>query len=379
MAMELSPTQVGEIATSTYELRTSKDMRSAWLVAPSARESFDIMGGARLAGTTGTIAQQHSGFGFVAWGQGGREGECLVAVRGTATGYDWLTNLRFAGVIGPSGYLVHAGFWRGAQSVLPQIREQLRHRKPQALHVIGHSLGGAMATLLADALTDVGCPIRLYSFGAPRCGVVEHAQYLTAKLGAENIYRGYHENDPVPMIPVFPYSHVPYASNAYRLKGPGRRINIEAHLMPGYLKSVEGCTWSSLPVILPKHSSFEAASDWLKEAAKDSGPFIMLSSLALQLILSGLDWILKQLIKVPELALFADVTLLDGLARLLYTGVLQSIRIAEAVRNMLAAAMRFMGRTLAQGANITVDFIQFVLGMLFRFISTMARNAVDKL
>jgi hypothetical protein len=41
--------------------------------------------------------------------------------------------------------------------------------------------------------------------------------------------------------------------------------------------------------------------------------------------------------------------------------------------------MRFMGRTLTAAANITVAFIEYVLGLLFRFVSTIARRAVDML
>lgn len=385
MATELSPLQAAEIADSTYQVRLSSNMRFAEAAAPSAREMFDIGGGARVMGSTGMgVIEQQTGFGYVAWGKGPRQGECLVTVRGTypKSGYDWLSNVRMGGITGPSGYIVHTGFWRAAQSVLPQIMQELRGHNPAALHVVGHSLGGAMATLIADSLSGIGCKVRLYTFGAPRCGLEPHTEYLTQRLGEQSIYRCYHDTDPVPMVPVFPYFHVPYGSNAYRLKGPGKLISIEAHSMPdAYEKSVASCTWSSLPVILPKHSSFEKASEWLADAAKDSGPFIMRSAAALQLILSALDWIVKQVGNQMGAgvgaALFAGTTVLDTLARLLYSGALQSIRLAEAVRNLMSAAMRFMGRAIAKTVEITVAFIEYVLGLLFRFLSSMARRALD--
>jgi hypothetical protein len=379
MATELSPTQAAEIASSTYLTRLSSDLQVAGDAMPSARQGFDVAGGTRLTGVTGSmLLQKNSGFGYVAWGKGSRQDECLVAVRGTyvASLHDWLTNARMGGVTGPSGFPVHAGFWRAAQSVLPQIREQLRGRKVSALHVVGHSLGGAMAGLIADSLSGIGCTTRLYTFGAPRCGLEQHARYLTHRLGADNIYRVYHDTDLVPMVPVFPYSHMPYGGNAYRLKGPGTLVSIEAHYTPTYEKSVAGCSWNSLAVVLPAHDSFEQASEWLAQAAKDSGPRIMLAAGALQMILSALDWILKQIGRGFGVTLFAGATLLDSLARLLYSGMLQSARVALAVRNMLGAAMRFMGRTVTAASNITVDFIQYVLGLLFSFIATMAKRAV---
>lgn len=385
MATELSPIQAAEIADSTYQVRISSNMRFAEAAAPTAREAFNIGGGARVIGSTGMGAvEQQTGFGYVAWGKGPRQGECLVTVRGTypKSGYDWLSNVRMGGIIGPSGYIVHTGFWRAAQSVLPEIMQQLRGRNPSALHVVGHSLGGAMSTLIADSLSGIGCGVKLYTFGAPRCGLEGHAEYLTGRLGEQNIYRCYHDTDPVPMVPIFPYFHVPYASNAYRLKGPGKLISIEAHSMPdAYEKSVAGCTWSSLPVILPKHSSFEKASQWLADAAKDGGPFIMRSATALQLILSALDWIVKQVSNTPRnvlgMGLFAGATVLDTLARLLYSGVLQSIRLGEAVRNLMSAVMRFMGRAVVSTVEMTVGFIEYVLGLLFRFLSAIARRALD--
>jgi triacylglycerol lipase len=381
MAAELSPIQAAEIADSTYQVRLNTNMRFAEAAAPTAREAFDILGSTRLTGTTGMgVVEQQTGFGFVAWGQRGRQGECVIAVRGTypTSGYDWLTNLRMGGIAGPSGYMVHAGFWRAAQSVLPQITRQLQGHMPSALHVVGHSLGGAMATLIADSLSGSGCKVRLYTFGAPRCGLEPHAEYLTSRLGQNDIYRVYHDTDLVPMVPVFPYSHVPYGSNAYRLKGPGKLVSVQAHSMPdAYEKSVAGCSWGSLPVILPGHSSFEKANEWLAQAAKDNGPCIMLSAAALQLILSALDWIVRQLGKAAALALFTGATVLDGLARLLYSGMLQSIQLAQTIRNLMTAAMRFMGRTIAATVNLTLDFVQYVLGLLFHFISTMAKRALD--
>ncbi|HET6913106.1 MAG TPA: lipase family protein [Rhodanobacteraceae bacterium] len=380
--MELSPAQAAEIAESAYALRLSSDMLDAAVAAPLVRSEFDLLRGVRLTGITGLnvpAVEQRTGFGYVARGTGLRQGEYLVSVRGTfkTSTCDWLTNIRMGGVVGPSGYCVHAGFWRAAQSVLPQISQSLRHSTPSTLHVVGHSLGGAMATLIADSLSHMGCGIRLYTFGAPRAGVEGHAEYLTSRLGADHIYRVYHDTDPVPMVPVFPYCHVPYASNAYRMKGTGKLVSIDAHLMPGYRKSVGACSWSTLPLLRPKLDSFEEASEWLSGVAKDGGVCIMLSATALQLILSALHWLLKEIGKGFGYAVLGGATVIDALARVLYSGALQSARLAQTVRHMLMAAMRFMGRTVGAATQITTSFINYVLDLLFRFVGTMAKRAVD--
>lgn len=383
MSVELSPGEAAEIANSAYALRLSADMLDAATAAPRARGAFDLLGGARLTGVTGLGAaalQQRTGFGYVAFGKGVRQGECLVSVRGTfkTSACDWITNARMAGVRGPSGFPVHAGFWAAAQSLLSQVRRELRSRRDvSTIHVVGHSLGGAIATLMADSLGDTGCGLKLYTFGAPRSGVELHAEYLTDKLGAGNIHRAWHDTDPVPMVPIFPYSHVPCRSPGHAMKGPGQRVNVDAHLMPEYMRSVGESTWASLPVLQPKLGSLESAEAWLAQAADSGGASIMLSATALRLVLSALDWILKQLGNAAGLTLFGGATIIDSLARLLYSGALQSIRMAGMIRNLMLAAMRFMGRVASASVSITVDFVQYVLGLLFRFISTVALRAVE--
>jgi pimeloyl-ACP methyl ester carboxylesterase len=383
MSVELSPGEAAEVANSAYALRLSADMLDAATAAPRARGAFDLLGGARLTGVTGLGAaalQQRAGFGYVAFGKGVRQGECLVSVRGTfkTSACDWITNARMAGVRGPSGFPVHAGFWAAAQSLLPQVRRELRSRRDvSTIHVVGHSLGGAIATLMADSLGDTGCGLKLYTFGAPRSGVELHAEYLTDKLGAGNIHRAWHDTDPVPMVPIFPYSHVPCRSPGHAMKGPGQRVNVDAHLMPEYMRSVGESTWASLPVLQPKLGSLESAEAWLAQAADSGGASILLSATALRLVLSALDWILKQLGNAAGLTLFGGATIIDSLARLLYSGALQSIRLAGMIRNLMLAAMRFMGRVASASVSITVDFVQYVLGLLFRFISTVALRAVE--
>jgi len=383
MTVELSPGESAEIANSAYALRLSTDMLDAATAAPRARDAFDLRGGVRLSGVTGLGAaalQQRTGFGYVAFGKGSRKGECLISVRGTfkTSACDWITNARMAGVRGPSGFCVHAGFWAAARSLLPQVRDELRsHRDISTIHIVGHSLGGAIATLMADSLGDTGCGVKLYTFGAPRSGVYLHAAYLTEKLGAGNIHRAWHDTDPVPMVPIFPYSHVPYGSQAHAMKGPGKRVNVDAHLMPEYIRSVGESSWASLPLLPSKPGGLERAEAWLAQAADNGGMSIMLSATALRLILSALDEILKQLGNAAGLVLLGGATIIDSLARLLYSGALQSIRLAGMIRNLMLASMRFMGRVVSAGVNITVGFVQYVLDLLFRFIATVALRAVE--
>lgn len=81
----------------------------------------------------------------MAAGKNGRRHEYLVSVRGTfkTSAHDWLSNIRMGGVVGPSGYTVHAEFYAAMPTLLPQIRQATREiDKVSTIHVVGHSLGG---------------------------------------------------------------------------------------------------------------------------------------------------------------------------------------------------------------------------------------------
>ena len=385
MAVELTPKQAGEIADSTYPLRLSNNMLDAAVGTPSARNDFDIVNGQRLTGVTGIgPASSTTGFGYIAFGKpGARQGECVVAIRGTekSSADDWLTNFRMAGVSGPGGYSVHAGFWNLAAGLIPQIQQALQGRNPALIHIVGHSLGGATATLVADVVhrNRLG-RVKLYTFGAPRAGVERYAEALTHSLGSENIRRAYHHTDPVPMVPVFPYAHAPYQEEACWLQGCGKLISIDAHLMPTYLSSVGDQTWGQLRVVRPpSFDTFAAADHWLAAAARVESPSIMFSATALRLILSAFRWILRRVGEMIGYALLGGATIIDYLAKALYRGALQSIDLARSVRNMVGALFRFTGRTLAAGLQLTEALIQYVLELMFRMVASTAIRAINQL
>lgn len=382
MAIELlSPLQAAEIATSAYALRLSTDLLDAALAAPRGREAFEIVSGRRLTGTTGVGITSASGFGYIAFGKNRRQGEVLISIRGTykTSPYDWSSNLRMSATPGPSGHLVHCGFWRAAQTLLPQLLDELKkpNRNPSALHIVGHSLGGSMATLVADRLKDVAST-HLYTFGAPRCGLAGHTAYLTEKLTPARIRRVYHHTDVVPMLPVFPFRHLPDGDPGHLMPGCGTLISLKAHDMDEYQRSVKADDWSALPRMPAALNSFEDADQWLARAASGSGMGMMMSAGALRLIFSALGWILKKIGQGAGTTVLVGATMLDQLASLLYSGVLQSLELATMIGNMLAACFRIIGRTIVTGAKLSVMLIQYVLDLLFQTVSTVATRAVDR-
>jgi hypothetical protein len=147
-----------------------------------------------------------AGFGSVR----ARDGRVLLAFRGTRPD-DFRDIKRDLGVRmvawSESAGRVHAGFAAATRSLLPQLRQWIDRNghDPKKLIVTGHSLGAAMATLLASAL-PIGW---LVTLGSPRVG---DAAFI-GTLQAANSVRIVDCCDLVtqvpPPLPIGGYTHVP--------------------------------------------------------------------------------------------------------------------------------------------------------------------------
>lgn len=104
------------------------------------------------------------------------ETHIIVAFRGTQTDREWIADFTIDQV--PFPYVkneieVHGGFFSIYQSCRETIFYQLsKLSKNKTLLITGHSLGGALATLLTlDSIhTTPSVNISLYTFGAPKVG-----------------------------------------------------------------------------------------------------------------------------------------------------------------------------------------------------------------
>ena len=101
-------------------------------------------------------------------------GGVVVAFRGTEilSAKDRATDANLKLVGDPvSGGRVHAGFKAAVDSVFPVLEDAILQAAPAEVSVTGHSLGGALATLVAHRLHKTGREIReVITFGSPRCG-----------------------------------------------------------------------------------------------------------------------------------------------------------------------------------------------------------------
>lgn len=121
----------------------------------------------------------------------------IIAVAGSDDIDDWDSNRRVSKLVQCSGRSAHAGFAAAANAIVNSgVLPPACHGK--AVHIVGHSRGGALALLLAETLHKF--PLfnaSVLTFGAPRV-----FGRWSADLPADmRVWRVEHAADPVPWTP----------------------------------------------------------------------------------------------------------------------------------------------------------------------------------
>lgn len=125
----------------------------------------------------------------------------LISVRGTLELVDFARDtdaeqVPFAEGVGKA----HKGFYEAYKALSEFVQVYLQQfRTNQKVIICGHSLGGAIATLLAEALRRDArkYDVLLYTYGSPRAGDAEFVD------GAKDLahHRMVNNNDPIPSVP----------------------------------------------------------------------------------------------------------------------------------------------------------------------------------
>ncbi len=179
--------------------------------------------------------------------QADQTGDVVIAIRGTEGILEWIHDAEFLQV--PCPFLVGAGHTEdgftamyeslrtGAQSGSPRVVNALATlsfpHPVSSVTICGHSLGGALATLLAldVAANTVFSDPAVYSYGSPRTGDSLFA--TTYDQVVKNSYRIANRLDIVPTLPPpIDYEHVlnPYELNPIRLTPPPPKILVKSTL-----------------------------------------------------------------------------------------------------------------------------------------------------
>jgi hypothetical protein len=124
-----------------------------------------------------------------------------VTIRGTANRENFLEDIDFTVHETPGAAIpIAAGFDLVARQILADMRPRLS--KQLKTYVTGHSLGGAVATLLAFYLIEDGYDVgRVVTFGQPRFTTAIGVRSGDLRALSRVLVRVVDENDVVPMLP----------------------------------------------------------------------------------------------------------------------------------------------------------------------------------
>jgi len=384
---EFTAYQAAVLADDVYALTRLNNLQQAMTYLKNEHgEVFTFGEQDVLKGRTGGpgIIKCRTAFGFTLLGQGKLKGHAVILFRGTQYLADWLTNLNVSVSRSCSGQPVHDGFNKTFNSMEPKIAEfmsLLIRNKVHTVHCIGHSLGGALATICGDWISSSYSNWKpyIYTFGSPRVGLHTFASCCTKNVGAERIFRAYHKTDIVPCIPIWPYIHTPSSGRDYYLPSPGIVPMAEYHGMDHYIDSVTDRDWGALAGLREAEKDDNSIARWLK----DSTP--------VGLTITSIEWLNRALVYVLEKCLngaawviskaaTTSLTLMDRLAYIMQKGV----SLAETTSSWVVYLMRKILQVLGMGrivetADLTHVFIRAVLINLQQKINQYVQSVLSKI
>jgi len=384
---KLTPVLSSQLAYLPYQLISNTDNKYLKVSGDIKRQFIFNKEKASFHGKTGGIfgiGRKSEGFALVGIGKGKYKEEMVVTVRGTKTIHNWITNGNIGLKGSPNGAIAHSGFVNAFYSIKPDLKRFIlsQPHMPKHIHCVGHSLGGALASLVSDWVTEeFKIPVSLYTFGAPRIGQESYARKSESRN--TNIFRCTHGADPVPLIPLWPFIHAPFSNKEYRLDD-SCGLYFSTHGMgpndvPGYINTANCNSWDELkeqsvaylnkPVRLNFDNRHQAAytSRWanLLSAAlvtllNDAGPRHA-KAMEIQARLSG------------------GMTFYDKLAKELEGIVSASDKLRDQTIGLLGHMLVFAGRSVSKITDLSSSFIRWVFKVTIDKLYSTAKQAFDSI
>jgi triacylglycerol lipase len=335
-----------------------------------------------FAGTTGMGTS--SGFGYVLKYRKDHLRHTVIATRGTRPELgipDLLTDAR-AGMTGFGDFgPVHKGFKSTFDSVIANISHQNSDiMEADVVHCVGHSLGGAVATLVAAHYARLGKIVKLYTFGSPRVGAVHTFAALHSAIGKNNIYRTAHDLDPVSLVGPFPYIHVnpsPSDLNNFTLPSPtGSLFSTANHDMKLYISSVASdpsLTWENARgrARMTDHDNCVLAK-WLLHEGNDPGWVQYASAKTLGILFKLFAHVLRN----TSTSLLLGLTAIDLLSEMLLSGLYKAANLGEQVYQLLHYAAQWAGVHVVAAADFTEQIIRRIFDVMLATLKSMATHAI---
>lgn len=372
MGSELEPIYAANLAANVYDIKSSIT-REDFL--EEYKLDMEISKAKFATGVTGGyILNKPHVMAIFSAGKGMYKGQAFVAFKGTASLYDALTDLNAGVRACHSGTYVHQGFFYAFESVFIELQQFISGLQGiTTVHCVGHSLGGAIATLAADWIKSSGsaAQVNLYTFGSPRVGQEMFARKCTARLVADNIYRVYHKTDPVPMVPTWPFVHVPASNADYLLFSPVSAVPWEYHFMKHYINSVKNAAgWKSLKNNRPKGYGQIAVERWLA-----SDGVVSFTANTLELLDVAMVYVVEKALHAAGITIMTGFstafTLLDRMAIFMAKAAKVSVKVSIWVYHLIRKMATLIGVQVKEGMDLTVGFIRMVFLRVHQRVADM--------
>ncbi|MGI9282961.1 MAG: lipase family protein [Endozoicomonas sp.] len=381
--MSIEPRLAANIASAVYALSEKPTIEDAITDMNALFNGSLVFSESNLLkGKTGGpgFIKVRTAFGFVLEGKKQLKGHTFVVFRGTQYLADYLSNANFFVGSSNTGRSVHQGFMKAFNSMLPQLREFTgKLSNGSQVHCIGHSLGGALATIAAEWLSvEKGIRPKLYTFGSPRVGLQDFAHGTTQRLGSENIFRAWHKTDLVPMIPIWPFFHTPDSGRDYFLPSPGFSPSIEWHSMSHYIRSVGKKSWSKLYALREPQPTESDIQRWLADKT------LLSSTLpAIQWLQSALAYVVGKCLSAIgssyQMLQSTHSTLMDTLAWILSRGVKLTDKLSGWVVHLMRKIAEFLGmHRHVKTEKPEKQLIRYLLERLSGKVNQMAKNVLSQ-
>lgn len=371
-SLNLTPLETAQAADAVYGIRLSSDASKAFKNT-QIKDQFIFNDDSRFKGKSGVFGSK-SGFGVIGQGTGTRQGEAIIVTRGTVTGADWFNNLMSVSTLSTNNKAVHKGFQLILDSFKNDLAIQLRTISPTKVHCIGHSLGEALANLIAEWVDTkgLGSP-NVYTFGSPRVGKSSFSESLTLKLGTDRINRAYHKTDIVPMVPAWPFIHSPNPGLSCFIYSPGDYPGGTYHDRKLYITSVRGHKdWSSLRQNPPRTDMEKQVGSWL-----DSDSPLSLTGNTIAMINSAILYVIKKLALAGlQFVVGETVNLVDLLAKFLVQAARVTKETFSLVNQLMRRILRALGKVITTTGDITYNFVKWILDSLASAMFYSAKLAV---
>ncbi|EIK0770681.1 MULTISPECIES: lipase family protein [Vibrio] len=328
------------------------------------------------------LVKQTTKFAVIAEGRKGTQyaDSLVISFRGTEKIIGDIITDGHVGLTGTSsGHIVHAGFENCFNSIRPQISNYILSYKktygtmPRVIHCVGHSLGGAVASLAAEWLRcTYHARVHLYTFGAPRVGFLPFARGVSSEI--EKTYRCTHGADPVPMVPLWPFVH---GGSEYRLDGSSG-IYACAHGLslkatPGYMNTANTQDWEGLeyssdiylrqPTTLSYFNRHNAHfnSTWIAKIGSAIMTLLKLSGQAHR----------------AQAYMTAGMTCWDLLAKLLHSVSKIKVKYAEHLRGILGHMNVMSGNPALDVSSITYSVIRNCFSRFIKKLKQFVGHAMN--